>query len=413
MKNLVGDVSTAARILPELDGETLIISKGKGAYLWDNQGKRYIDTALGFGAILAGHASDNINQDVIDALNNGANLSWAHEREHEAATKLASCTGNLSKVMFVNSGSEAVHLACRAARAYTGKNRIAKAAAGFDGWFDDVTLGNIKTTEADFSPEKGRPSNNSFTVFRYNDFSDIEQLFETQNDIAAVLIEPMLANAGCILAAKGYLEHVRQIAHHYGALLICDEVLMGFRRHAGLTSHLMGIQPDIVTVGKAIGNGVPVAAVVSKPEIAENFEKNKVLRGGTYSGNPLAAQATISTLNVLQKADYEMLTRRGERLMKGIQEIFADNGIAVTLTGYGNVFTVWRGNKAPATYAESLDIADNNFSCDLHLELRREGVLIMPSPYGRLYISFDHDDAVIDEMLSAFSKVAPRLSSYA
>lgn len=301
MKNLVGDVSTAARILPELDGESLVIKQGKGAYLWDIHGKRYVDTALGFGAILVGHANETINEAVIGALNHGANLSWAHESEHTAATALAECAEELSKVMFVNSGSEAVHLACRAARAFTGKTCIAKAAAGFDGWFDEVTLGNIKSNEAEFTSADVRPANSGFTLFRYNDFDDIEYLFETQKDIAAVLIEPMLANAGCILAAEGYLEHVREVAHRHGALLICDEVLMGFRRHAGLTSHLMGVSPDIVTVGKAIGNGVPVAAVLSTPEILDSFEKNKTLRGGTYSGNPLAAQATISTIEILKK----------------------------------------------------------------------------------------------------------------
>ncbi|HDX8863247.1 TPA: aminotransferase class III-fold pyridoxal phosphate-dependent enzyme [Klebsiella michiganensis] len=413
MKNLVGDVSTAARILPELDGETLIIKQGKGAYLWDIHGKRYVDTALGFGAILVGHADEIINEAVIGALNHGANLSWAHESEQAAATALAECAEELTKVMFVNSGSEAVHLACRAARAFTGKTRIAKAAAGFDGWFDEVTLGNIKSTEAEFTAADVRPANSGFTVFRYNDFDDIEHLFETQKDIAAVLIEPMLANAGCILAAEGYLKHVREVAHRHGALLICDEVLMGFRRHAGLTSHLMGVRPDIVTVGKAIGNGVPVAAVLSTPEILDSFEKNKTLRGGTYSGNPLAAQATISTIETLKKADYRVLTQRGERLAQGIKNIFAENGVHVSITGYGNVFTVWLGEKAPQSYSESLVIADTEFSRDLHLELRREGVLIMPSPYGRIYISFEHGEDVINEMLAAFEKAATRLRHYA
>lgn len=413
MKNLVGDVSTAARILPELDGESLVIKQGKGAYLWDIHGKRYVDTALGFGAILVGHANETINETVIGALNHGANLSWAHESEHTAATALAECTEELSKVMFVNSGSEAVHLACRAARAFTGKTCIAKAAAGFDGWFDEVTLGNIKSIEAEFTAADVRPTNSGFTVFRYNDFDDIEYLFETQKDIAAVLIEPMLANAGCILAAEGYLEHVREIAHRHGALLICDEVLMGFRRHAGLTSHLMGVSPDIVTVGKAIGNGVPVAAVLSTPEILDSFEKNKTLRGGTYSGNPLAAHATISTIEILKKADYRVLMQRGERLAQGIKNIFAENGVHVSITGYGNVFTIWLGEKAPRSYSESLVIADTEFSRDLHLELRREGILIMPSPYGRIYISFEHGDDVINEMLTAFERAATRLRHYA
>lgn len=411
MNNLVGDVSTAARILPLLEGESLTIAKGKGAYLWDIHGKRYIDTALGFGAILVGHADNKINADVVDALTDGANLSWAHKREKAAASVLTSFTENLNKVMFVNSGSEAVHLACRAARAYTGKNKIAKAAAGFDGWFDAVTLGNINTKEAIFQAGQ-RPSTSNFTVFHYNDFDDIEKLFEEDQDIAAILVEPMLANAGCIMAKENYLQHLQAIAHKHGALLICDEVLMGFRLEAKLSSHVMGLKPDIVTVGKAIGNGIPVAAVVSTQEILKDFEENKVSRGGTYSGNPLGAQAVISTLEILKNSDYKLLKDRGNQLIHEIKNIFKDHNIAVNMTGFGNVFTIWLGEQSPESYKESLAIANNDFSRDLHLELRREGVLIMPSPYGRIYISFEHDEDVLQEMLESFRKALPRLSEY-
>ena len=413
MNNLVGGVSTAARILPELDGQSLMITKGKGPWLWDTQGRRYIDTAMGFGAVLVGHAWEDIDNDVIEALQNGANLSWSHRREHEAAAALGQYTGALSKVIFVNSGSEAVHLACRTARDYTGKKHIAKAAGGFDGWFDGVTLGNVRTREAAFTPGSQRPTEGGFTLFRYNDADDIERLFEEDSDIAAVLIEPMLANAGCILAAPGYLEHVRDVAHRHGALLICDEVLMGFRLHAGLTAHLMGVNPDIATVGKAIGNGVPAAAVVGTPAIFENIERNKTLRGGTYSGNPLAAQAVISTLNVLGSRDYAALMQRGERLKTGIIAAFARNNITLSVSGCGNVFTLWPEQTPPVDYRASLDIANADFSRDLHLALRQEGVIVMPSPWGRLFLSFAHDDSVINDMLVSFERAASRLTLYA
>ena len=225
MPNLVGDVSSAARILPDLNGEKLFISKGKGAYLWDDKGRKYIDTALGFGAVLLGHSNDSVNAAVTEALGDSAAPSWAHVREHGAATALAKHTGELSKVIFTNSGSEAVHLACRAARAYTSRGKIAKMAAGFDGWFDDVSYGNVTSKEASFQDGK-RPSTERTTLIRYNDFADVERLFEEDNDIAAVILEPMLANAGCIMPLPGYLKHVQDIAHKHCALVICDEVLM-------------------------------------------------------------------------------------------------------------------------------------------------------------------------------------------
>ena len=410
MRNLVGDVSSAARILPELNGQTLFIRNGKGAYLWDDKGRRYIDTALGFGAVLLGHANDGVNHQVATALADSAAPSWAHVREHEAATRLAAHTGALSKVIFTNSGSEAVHLACRAARAYTGRSKIAKMAAGFDGWFDDVSFGNVTSREACFADGK-RPSTPRTTLLRFNDFADVDRLFSEETGIAAVILEPMLANAGCIMPAPGYLAHVQRVAHEHGALVICDEVLMGFRLHAGLAGLSAGLDPDIACVGKAIGNGVPVSAIVGKPHILAGFEEGRVLRGGTFSGNPMACAAVISTLAQLDDADYVRLIERGEDLRQAIVSTFKAHGIVVSTSGYGNVFGIWPSPQPPENYAQALEMANADFSQSLHLALREAGVLMMPSPYGRVYLSFEHSAEVVQEMKVAFDLAASSLSS--
>ncbi|MFJ3485389.1 aspartate aminotransferase family protein [Pseudomonas sp. NPDC090202] len=410
MANLVGDVSSAARILPELNGEKLFIRNGKGAWLWDDKGRRYIDTALGFGAVLLGHANDTVNTAVTEALGDSAAPSWAHVREHGAATALARHTGGLSKVMFTNSGSEAVHLACRAARAYTGRGKIAKMAAGFDGWFDDVSFGNVTSDEARFK-DGARPSTERTTLIRFNDFADVERLFAEDHDIAAVILEPMLANAGCIMPLPGYLKHVQDVAHRHGALVICDEVLMGFRLYAGLAGLRDGLDPDLASVGKAIGNGVPVSAVVGKPHILAGFEEGRVARGGTFSGNPLACAAVTSTLEQLDQSDYARLIQRGEDLRSAVESSFRFHGISVATSGYGNVFGIWPAATAPVTYKEAAKIANPAFSKALHLALREAGVLMMPSPYGRIYISFEHDDEVIEAMKVAFDKAAEQLSA--
>ncbi|UTL83130.1 aspartate aminotransferase family protein [Pseudomonas putida] len=409
MRNLVGDVSSAARILPALDGQALFIRNGKGPYLWDDQGQRYIDTALGFGAVLLGHADGSVNAQVAQALADSASPSWAHVREHAAASALAAHTGALSRVIFTNSGSEAVHLACRAARAYTGRGRIAKMAAGFDGWFDDVSFGNVGSPEAAFANGE-RPSTARTTLLRFNDFDDVERLFEQDQDIAAVLLEPMLANAGCIMPAPGYLQHVQAVAHRHGALVISDEVLMGFRLHPGLASLQAGLDPDIASVGKAIGNGVPVSAIVGKPHILAGFEEGKVLRGGTFSGNPMACAAVLATLTQLDNAAYPQLIERGEQLRHAVQAIFKAQGITISTSGYGNVFTIWPCERAPSDYEEAAAFADAAFSQALHLALRAEGVLVMPSPYGRIYLSFEHSDEVVDQIKYAFEAAAVRLA---
>lgn len=410
MKNLVGDVSSAARILPDLNGEALFVARGKGAYLWDTQGKRYIDTALGFGAVLLGHAHCAVGASVIDALHDAPAPSWAHVREHAAARELARHTGELSKVIFNNSGSEAVHLACRAARAFTGRNKIAKMAAGFDGWFDELTLGNVASTDADFE-DGARPSSDRMTLLRFNDFDDVERLFSEHSDIAAIIMEPMLANAGCLMAAPGYLEHVEAVARKHGALIIADEVLMGFRLHAGLSSQRQGLRPDLATVGKAIGSGVPVSAVVGRPEVLEAFEQGRALRGGTFSGNPMACAALTSTLEALDASDYAALTAAGDDLRAHIVRAFAEQGIVVSTSGYGTVFTIWPAAKAPQTYREALRAASKTFSTELHLVLRELGLLVMPSPFGRLYVSFDHTVDVIDEMKAIFAAAAVRMKA--
>lgn len=409
MSNLVGDVSSAARILPDLNGEKLFIATAKGAYLWDDHGRRYIDTALGFGAVLLGHSRAEVVERVSRALHDAASPSWAHVREHPAATALARFTGDMSKVMFTNSGSEAVHLACRAARAFTGRHRIAKMAAGFDGWFDEVSFGNVSTPEAMFA-DGARPATERTTLLRFNDFEDVERLFEEDQDIAAVIVEPMLANAGCIMAAPGYLRHVQSVAHRHGALVIADEVLMGFRLFAGLTSLREGLTPDIATVGKAIGNGVPVSAVVGRPEVLAGFEQGTVLRGGTFSGNPMACAALLATLESLRGSDYEALAAKGDDLRAYIQAAFAAQGIVVATSGFGTVFSVWPCADAPATYEQASRLASPAFSKALHLALREAGLLVMPSPYGRIYLSFDHDDGVLLEMKSAFAQAAASLA---
>lgn len=410
MPNLVGDVSSAARILPDLKGEKLFIRNGKGAYLWDDQGRQYIDTAFGFGAVLLGHSNDAVNAAVVQALSDSAAPSWAHVREHGAATALARHTGELSKVIFTNSGSEAVHLACRAARAYTGRGRIAKMAAGFDGWFDDISYGNVTSKEASFNDGK-RPSTERTTLLRFNDFDDVERLFAEDSNIAAVILEPMLANAGCIMALPGYLKHVQDVAHRHGALVISDEVLMGFRLYPGLAALQEGLDPDIASVGKAIGNGVPVSAVVAKPHIFAGFEEGRVIRGGTFSGNPMACAAVTTTLAQLDNVDYPQLIARGDALRGAIESIFKSHGITVSTSGYGNVFGIWLGAVVPSTYEQAAQIANPSFTKALHLALREAGVLIMPSPYGRLYISFDHSDHVIEEIKTAFEHAAVELSA--
>lgn len=411
MLNLVDRVSSIARALPPLDGAHLAITRSSGPYLIGDDGRRYVDTAMGFGGTILGHADPTVMRAAAEALLNGPLPAFSHVGEERAAAALARHLGSLEKVIFTNSGSEAVHLAARIARVVTRRPRIAKMAAGFDGWLDELAFGNVATPEAGFH-DQHRPSNGRTTLLRFNDFSDVDRLFAENDDIAAVLYEPMLANAACLVAAEGYLEHVQEVARRNGALLIADEVLMGFRLHPGLTSHFNGLDPDLATVGKAVGSGVAVAAVAGKAAVMEAFQDGRGVRGGTFSGNPVACAAVEATLPRLDAMDYPALLARGDAFRAFIEATFAAAGVAVKTSGYGTVFSLWFAAEAPTDYEAAQRLADPRRSNDLHLALRQRGLLVMPSPYGRLYVSFAHDQEAFELMQAAVADAALAMGTH-
>ena len=290
---------------------------------------------MGFGGSILGHAHPSVVQACADALANGPLPAFSHPGEERAAEALARRTAPLSQVVFTNSGSESVHLACRIARTVTGRKRVAKMAAGFNGWLDDVVLGNISTEEARFHHQP-RPTSERVTLLRFNDFDDVERLFADHDDVAAVLFEPMLANAGCLMAVDGYLEHVQRTARKHGALLIADEVLMGFRLHDGLTSHRFGLDPDMATVGKAIASGIATSAVLGRSAILDRFQSLHGLRGGTYTGNPVACAAIEATMAALGGMDYPALIERGDAFRAAIETSFARCGAPLATSGFGH-----------------------------------------------------------------------------
>lgn len=409
MGHLVDRISSIARVLPACDGSVLSVVRSAGPYLFGDDGRRYVDTAMGFGSTMLGHANAPVVQACAEALRNGPLPGFSHPGEERAAAALARRLLPLQKVVFTNSGSEAVHLANRIARTVTGRGRVAKVAAGFDGWLDDVAFGNVAMPEAGFH-DQHRPTNGRTTLIRFNDFSDVERLFAENDDIAAVIFEPMLANAGCLMPADGYLRHVQDVARRHGALLIADEVLMGFRLKAGLTSHFYGLDPDLATIGKAIGSGVPVAAVAGKAPAMDCFHERGGVRAGTFSGNPLACAALEATLPQLDALDYPALREKGDALRAFVERAFAAEGIQFRTSGYGNVFSFWFAPEIPGDHEAARRLADNERSLQLHLALRRNGVLVMPYPYGRAYTSLAHDEEALDLMRDAFSKAAKAIA---
>lgn len=408
MASLIDHVSSSARTLPTAKGQVLQIVRSEGPYLFGDDGRWYVDTALGFGGTILGHADPAVVQACTAALANGPLPAFSHPGEERAAAALARHMAPLDRVIFNNSGSEAVHLACRIARLVTDRRRIAKMAAGFDGWLDDVSFGNVATDEARFH-DQARPSTEKTTLLRFNDRADVERLFDENDDIAAVLFEPMMANADCIMPAPGYLAHLQAVARRHGALLIADEVLMGFRLAPGLTSHAFGLDPDLATLGKAFASGVATAAVAGRAGIMDRYHAMGGPRAGTFSGNPVACAAVEASMQRLDAMDYPGLLARGDAFRAFIEQSFAAAGHAVRTSGYGTVFSLWFGSEVPAEYEAAQALLDGERSLALHHLLREHGVLVMPSPYGRLYISFAHDAGAFEQMRHAFTRAAAAL----
>jgi glutamate-1-semialdehyde 2,1-aminomutase len=404
MTHLVGGISSTARAVPDLEGKAFAVARSRGAWLWDEQGRCYADTAMGFGATMLGHAHPAVVEAVQAAVARGGMPAFAHRMEEEAAAALAARTGELSRVVFVNTGSEAVHLACRIARASTGRRRIAKFGAGYDGWYEEVAFGNAGSREA-LMEVNARPMRGDTALLRFNDIVDAEMLFAEDN-IAAVVIEPILANAGCLLPDPGYLARLSAIAHAHGAMVILDEVLMGFRLCAGLSGTMLAVRPDLATVGKAIGSGFAVAAVLGTEAAMAGPLSGQVNLAGTYNGNPVACAAVCATMRELDSVDYTALLQAGDSLRQMTEQAFADVGAAVCSTGYGTVFTLWPGEQAPRSYTQAANQLDQRFTLAMHKALRRRGVMSMPMAYGRHYLSAAHDEEAMDVIQLAFRGMA-------
>jgi glutamate-1-semialdehyde 2,1-aminomutase len=401
---LVGGISSAARVLPDDNGVRFRVTRAQGPYIWDQDGRRYVDFALGYGGTILGHAHPAVVAAAQAAIANGSLPAFAHEGEEIAACALTRLTGALTQAVFVNSGSEAVHLACKIARAATGRSRIAKIAGSYDGWIADVAFGMVGAPESRM--DGPRPDNGRTVLLRYNDAEDAERLFRERDDIAAILFEPVLCNAGCILPAPGYLQALQDTARRHGALLIADEVLAGFRLAAGLSSHHYGLDPDLATLGKTIGSGIPAAAVVGKPEVMALLTSGKVARAGTYSGNPLMAAAVAESARLIGEIDYAALNARGNALRRDIEASFRAAGMTLSTSGYGSVFGYWFAERPPRDYAEGVRLLRPHIWSEVHMALRRQGVMTKPGAWGRSLLSTAHDDEALATARAAFAEAA-------
>jgi glutamate-1-semialdehyde 2,1-aminomutase len=327
------------------EDDTLVIERGQGAYIWDMDGKRYIDYRLAFGPVILGHAHPVVNQRVQEAIQNAILFAWTTPQEIQVAEQICRMTG-AEKVRLTNTGTEATFHALRIARAYTGREKFIKFEGQYHGMIDYFMFGTASSSLEDLGV-RGDPDAAAMSLgipkdigkyvlnLPFNDLEILEETLEKQHhEIAAIFVEPIMGNAAGIMPKPGFLEKMRELCTKYGVVLVFDEVKTGFRIANGGAQEYFGIRADLVTYAKSMGNGFPIAAIAGKEEVMMTIDPGKMAHGGTYSGNGVGTAAAIATLTLLENEPIlSTIQARGTALMKGIDEILSEHDIPHVVTG--------------------------------------------------------------------------------
>jgi glutamate-1-semialdehyde 2,1-aminomutase len=414
-KCIPGGVNSPVRAFRSVGGSPRFFERGQGSRAWDADGKDYLDYVGSWGPLILGHAHPEVVRAVQEAAALGLSFGAPTARELEMAEFLTGWLPGMDQVRLVSSGTEATMSAIRLARGFTGRDLMIKFEGCYHGHADSLLVKAGSGLLTFGSPSSaGVPADTSkhTLVLDYNDIEQVNQVFaERGGEIACVIVEPVAGNMNLIKPAPGFLECLRENCSRHGAVLILDEVMTGFRVGPKCAQGLFGIVPDLTTLGKVIGGGMPVGAFGGKAEIMARLAPNgPVYQAGTLSGNPVAVAAGLVTLKrVTQPGFFEALSAKTERLVNGLMAAARDAGVVFSAQSVGGMFGVYFSAKAPTSYAEVMACDKEAFNRFFHLMLL-EGVYLAPSAFEAGFVSAAHSDADIDATVAAAARAFARLA---
>ena len=410
-QHIPGGVNSPVRAFKAVGGTPIFFEKAQGAYAWDADGKRYIDYVQSWGPMVLGHAHPEVINAVIEAAKHGLSFGAPTERETTLAEKLCALMPGMDMVRFVSSGTEATMSAIRLARAFTQRDKIIKFEGCYHGHSDSLLIkagSGALTLGVPSSPGVPAVLADHTITLDYNNAEQVRECFAKLGEqIACIIVEPVVGNMNCVPPVSGFLECLREVCDQYGSLLILDEVMTGFRvSHTGAQGHY-GIKADITTLGKVIGGGMPVGAFGGRRDVMEMIAPSgPVYQAGTLSGNPVAMAAGLKTLELLEQPDfYKNLCARTDQLVAGLQQLADEAGIPFTTNHVGSMFGFFFTSEEKVTNFKQVMACDiPRFNKFFHGMLER-GIYLAPASYEAGFMSAAHTEQDIADTLAAAKAV--------
>lgn len=414
-KVIPGGVNSPVRAFKSVGGTPVFIKNAKGAYLFDEDNNKYIDFISSWGPMIIGHAHPEIIKAVNEQSNNGTSYGIPTELETKMAQLVVSLAPNVDKIRFVNSGTEACMSAIRLARGYTKRDKIIKFAGCYHGHSDSFLIqagSGASTFGIPNSPGVTKGTASDTLLANFNDISQVKRLFnEYKNEIAAVIVEPVAGNMGCVLPQKEFIEDLRKLCSLYNTVLVFDEVMTGFRLALGGAQEILGIDADLVTYGKVIGGGLPVGAFGGKEEIM-NFlaPDGPVYQAGTLSGNPIAMSAGYAMLKhlSLNKDIYESLEKKTSYLKKGMEEVMQATNLPFQINCLGSMISL-HFTVDPVIDFLSAQKGDNTLFKNYFHGMLSQGIYLPPSAYESYFLNDAISFEDLDFTLKSFKKVVSKI----